>query len=92
MDIIKYFQNWYISKCDGEWEHSYGFDIGTIDNPGWKVIINGESNREPLVINIDHGDDDWIIINADAIEFKGYCSPQNLFTILKHAKKWIDKH
>lgn len=33
-------QRWYKSNCDGDWEHSYGIDIGNLDNPGWTVKIN----------------------------------------------------
>ena len=32
--------NWYSSQCNGEWEHSWGLSIGTLDNPGWRVEIN----------------------------------------------------
>lgn len=90
IDIIEYFQQWYISKCNGTWEHSYGLDISTIDNPGWKVNINGESDRPLLSINLTGDDNNWIIINADDNEFKGYCSPQNLSVVLNHAKEWIN--
>lgn len=90
INFIEYFQNWYLSKCDGVWEHTYGFDISTIDNPGWKVNINGESKKTPITININNGDDDWVIINADGAEFKGYGSPQNLSVILKYAYEWLN--
>lgn len=30
-------QNWYRSNCKGDWEHSFGVQIDTIDNPGWRV-------------------------------------------------------
>lgn len=26
--------DWYSQRCDGDWEHSYGFKIDTLDNPG----------------------------------------------------------
>jgi hypothetical protein len=40
MDALESFQNWYASHCDGEWEHSFGVKIQTLDNPGWSVQIN----------------------------------------------------
>ena len=30
---------WYLSQCDGDWEHSYGISIETLDNPGWHMRI-----------------------------------------------------
>ena len=32
-------QAWYAAQCDGDWEHDYGVDITTLDNPGWRVRI-----------------------------------------------------
>ena len=37
---ISWLQNWYRMQCDGDWEHDYGIKIGTLDNPGWYVVIN----------------------------------------------------
>ena len=37
---ISWLQNWYTTQCDGDWEHDYGITIGTLDNPGWYVVIN----------------------------------------------------
>lgn len=31
---------WYSLRCDGDWEHCYGIEIGTLDNPGWRVRID----------------------------------------------------
>jgi len=30
----------YRGQCDGDWEHSYGVKIETLDNPGWLVTID----------------------------------------------------
>jgi len=27
--------NWYDAHCDGDWEHQNGFELMTVDNPGW---------------------------------------------------------
>jgi hypothetical protein len=39
-DLISWLQDWYTKQCDGDWEHDYGITIGTLDNPGWYVVIN----------------------------------------------------
>jgi hypothetical protein len=33
-------QAWYESQCNGDWEHSHGIEISTLDNPGWRVRID----------------------------------------------------
>ncbi|MEQ5045296.1 Imm53 family immunity protein [Providencia manganoxydans] len=90
-DLITQLQNWYKSKCNGLWEHEYGLDISTLDNPGWKVHINGEKGKEELNLTVNNNDDDWLNIITNDIEFKGYGSPQNLNTILNYAIKWLNK-
>jgi hypothetical protein len=39
-DVLQRLQQWYAEHCDGDWEHTYGIHITTIDNPGWGVEIN----------------------------------------------------
>ena len=39
---IEWLQQWYQKNCDGEWEHLYGIEIETLDNPGWHVKIDLE--------------------------------------------------
>lgn len=33
-------ERWYLSQCDEEWEHRYGINIESLDNPGWSVKID----------------------------------------------------
>jgi hypothetical protein len=42
-DELNWLQQWYSAHCDGEWEHSSGITIDTIDNPGWslKICVEG---------------------------------------------------
>jgi Immunity protein 53 len=37
---LELLQQWYVTHCDGGWEHQYGIKIETVDNPGWKVTID----------------------------------------------------
>lgn len=38
-------QSWYKRQCDGEWEHSFGIAIDTLDNPGWWVKVGLDGTR-----------------------------------------------
>jgi len=40
MTTLERLTRWYESNCDGDWEHSYGVKIETLDNPGWRVEID----------------------------------------------------
>ncbi|MDP2923713.1 MAG: immunity 53 family protein [Candidatus Omnitrophota bacterium] len=87
MDIIKKIQDWYKSNCNGDWEHSYGIEIETLDNPGWSVEIDLNdtkcADKNFSKINIKNGDDDWIICKVSKNKFIGHGDPDKLETILK---------
>ncbi|EOD6328199.1 Imm53 family immunity protein [Providencia stuartii] len=89
-NLITQLQNWYKSQCDGIWEHEYGLDISTLDNPGWRVHINGESGKNKSNLIVNNSNDDWLNIITTDKEFKGYGSPQNLNIILDYAIKWVN--
>ncbi|MEH0820740.1 Imm53 family immunity protein [Micromonospora sp. CPCC 205714] len=38
--VWTWLQAWYATQCDGEWEHEFGIQIETVDNPGWSVSID----------------------------------------------------
>jgi hypothetical protein len=40
MNEIDKLQEWYRSRCDGEWEEQHGITITSCDNPGWWVKID----------------------------------------------------
>ena len=40
MNNLIWLQDFYTSLCNGDWEHSYGFKLDTMDNPGWHWEFN----------------------------------------------------
>lgn len=40
MNTLARLQNWYLRQCNGDWEHSFGINVQSCDNPGWWVKIN----------------------------------------------------
>ena len=40
MDQFNRLKEWYSAQCNGDWEHSYGISIETLDNPGWSLEID----------------------------------------------------
>jgi hypothetical protein len=73
---------WYSSHCDGDWEHTYGIEIGTLDNPGWRVVIDlTETELEGKLMSRqtqEESDADWVQWWADGATFQAACGPMNL--------------
>jgi hypothetical protein len=63
MSNVEWLEMWYLSNCDGDWEHDHGIAITNVDNPGWLVEIdfNGtELKVDDISIHkIEQGEGDW---------------------------------
>lgn len=62
--VITLLQEWYSDQCNGDWEHSYGIKIDTLDNPGWILRIDlNETEWEQVSIPMERAfsnDHDWM--------------------------------
>lgn len=95
-------QEWYLSHCNGEWEHSYGIKIDNIDNPGWTVTIGlRDTELEGAafdLVSYGVGDqseaegDDWLMCRRTEYEFEGCGGPTKLEEILGIFLKWAQEH
>src|SRR5690554_6411248 len=87
-------QNWYLNQCDGDWEHTFGIHIGTLDNPGWEVLIDlAETTLENRVMNalsVDVDDENWIRCHIKDRKFFGYGGACNLSDIIGHFRDWVE--
>jgi Immunity protein 53 len=86
--------DWYRAQCDGDWEHTYGIHIETLDNPGWWVkvdlrdtILEGQPFSE-----IRFGDSakaiSWIACKVEGLQFSGAGDPSRLQEIIVHFIRW----
>ena len=88
-------ETWYAANCDGEWEHSYGVTIETLDNPGWivKIDLHGTraagENLEP--VRIDRSESDWITYRVTEGQFRIACGPKNLSESIAEFIEWFDQ-
>ncbi len=82
MDNIKWLQKWYENECNGDWEHSFGINIETTDNPGWAIQIElNDTKWENLKVEyklIENTENDWIAFKIENKTFFGYGDPQKL--------------
>lgn len=92
MNVIKKIEEWFEKQCNGDWEHSYGFKIQNLDNPGWLVdidIVDTElEDKEFTQIKIARSDDDWIHCKVEEKVFKGRGGICNLEEILSIFVNW----
>jgi hypothetical protein len=84
-DLLSRLESWYVSNCNGEWEHSFGIHVQTIDNPGWKLQVDlkrtpweeGSASRAA-----ERSDTDWIDVKIKDSRFIGFGGPRNLAELL----------
>jgi len=95
MDLINWLQQWYISNCNGDWEHNYGIKIETIDNPGWYIKIDvSETSLEDKYVGrqmIDNGDTDWYSYKLENSVYEAFGDPLKLELLIIIFKRIVDK-
>lgn len=86
-NILERLQEWYQVECNGDWEHSYGVTIATLDNPGWIVKVDlRETEWENLSLprrETLRSENDWLQVEISDYQFVGCGGPKNLSEILK---------
>ena len=95
MENIQWLEQWYQNNCNGEWEQTYGIEIGTLDNPGWYINIGLNETRYAGLVteefSYDKGLDDWIRCFIEDGCFKGYGDCLKLGMILQIFRNWIEE-
>jgi hypothetical protein len=86
---------WFASQCDGEWEHGFGIEIGTLDNPGWWVEIDLHGTRlqgrefDAIEDRYDH-DTEWLRCWTEGGAFHAACGPRRLEDALAVFLRWAE--
>ena len=91
---IEKLNTWYQLNCDGDWEHSYGIEIGTMDNPGWflKIDLKGTAlEGTQFKERIDINDDNWYEVKVKNDVFIGYCSHNNFDNLTELFVKFLEE-
>ncbi len=93
--IIRKLELWYQAKCNGDWEHSYGIQIETLDNPGWCLkidledtsLLNAEFTGKKYQ-NTDEGD--WIDCKKEGSKYVAFGGPCKLEELIAVFLDWAD--
>ena len=86
---LEFLQDWYSSNCDGDWEHSFGIKIETLDNPGWAITVDLENTEwEDLQFSEseEFSENDWFNIGAKEKKLIAYGDSKKLVYLLDHIK------
>jgi len=94
--MLEWLQQWYLSNCDGNWEHENGVQINTLDNPGWLIDIDLkktslEGLEIPYSIN-EISETEWEAYSISNNVFKGRCSPNKLNRVIEIFKEIVESH
>jgi hypothetical protein len=87
---LDWLQDWYRSKCNGEWEHEFGIEIETLDNPGWRVEVDVGRSLMSQSTSCDRSDSDWVRCSVKDGRFVGSGGPGNLNEILEVLRAWLE--
>ena len=89
---IKHVQTWFSSQCDGEWEHSFGIQIETLDNPRWLVTIDlqgsGLPTEDASIVSDMEDERAWLDCQISEGTFRGAGGPHMLAAILETFWRW----
>lgn len=92
-DVLEWLQSWYVSQCDGFWEHAYGMRINTPNETEWYVRIALSdtfwAGKEVLPSKKEISPGNWIHYKVHENNFEATGGIRNLVDILNLFKKWI---
>ncbi len=101
-DELTWLTRWYSAQCNGDWEHSFGVRIDTLDNPGWtlKIDLADTPLRDRPFVDVAHGEiaDDleewrtsgsWWICKVRDHCFDAACGPHDLAAVIGVFRGWV---
>jgi hypothetical protein len=93
MSALSRLSRWFHDQCNGEWEHTYGVSIESLDNPGWAVRIDlRELDVMPpqfAPIQEDRSEVNWINCKVEQEVFVAFGGPSNLEELVTIFLDWV---
>jgi len=95
MNSLERLENWYSSHCNGDWEHQYGIEIDSLDNPGWRITIDltgtKSENKALDRMKLERTENNWLQYWVENRKFSAACGPKNLSEVIDIFCEWFDK-
>ena len=95
-NALQRLQDWYLAHCNGDWEHTYGVSIGTLDNPGWTLDVEladtslAGRHFATLKQDMEHPTE-WIHCSVSDLKFRGACGPLKLESVIEIFLAWAEE-
>jgi len=87
-------EGWYLSQCDGGWEHENEIEIRSLDNPGWwiRIPLSGTNlQARPFGrLEVERSDDDWVRAWLEDDSWCAAAGPLNLTEALNAFLAWAE--
>ena len=94
MDTLRRLEAWYTAQTDGDWEHSWGVHIGTLDNPGWEVnvdLVDTDCFGVAFeAVKVDRSPTDWVVCRVRDGLWEGRGGPGNLSELMNRFEDWAE--
>ena len=94
MSDLEWLEDWYASHCNGDWEHQFGVQIETFDNPAWGLRLELEGTSHEGISRaweqLERTEDDWIHWSVNLNRFIAYGGPRNLQELLALARSFLE--
>ena len=96
MNNLIWLSEWYKEKCNGDWEHYYGVQIETIDNPGWSITIDIRGSLNEKLNNmpwrfVENNSNDWYGYKVEDGKFEASGDPLKLEYLINLFKTIVEK-
>jgi hypothetical protein len=96
METLDWIINWFLSECDGDWEHENQIRIETVSNPGWYLTIDlRDTSLEHLYIEsgtVEKSDDDWYFWAIKDKQFKASGDLKKLSFLLNKFREIVEEN
>jgi Immunity protein 53 len=87
-------EDWYLCRCNGDWEHGFGVTIETLDNPGWSLSVDlvGSDLKDKPLDRVEHhaSEHEWFACWRQDGKFQGRGGPQMLERLVDVFLTWSD--
>jgi hypothetical protein len=93
METIDWLNNWYSSNCNGDWEHSYGVKIDTLDNPGWWLridLVDTPLHGHKLNVKEVVTATNWYNISCNGIKFEAFGDTTKLGLLIDLFRRFVE--
>lgn len=91
---LEWLQSWYTKQCNGDWEHTRGITLNTLDNPGWTLTV--DLDQTPWASYrverrfLERTEQNWVHWKIADKQFRAEGGPGNLTELLAIFRLWIE--